>query len=411
MRVVRPELGDETSAEKRLAAEMLCMEHGARAFDKELAPLLAPHEPWPLVDLSGEGFLHYKPAVGVVYYVPGEGFSAAALAGRLEALLGAAGSSHLETRRAVASTLATVSRVCPRLPPRALVCASGGQEPPYLSTRAVFTWVFAPISAALELAKDGFRTLAEVNAAVASLLYDAGRLCRVPDGGSLRFPLRRELFCVGPELPGLDHPMSALVADPVRGGLFFAGRYEALGAWRGPPRGCGPPSEDAPGRPPRCLGCEAPVGGVAYALTSLRVPSCGLHAGAPCWYSHEYLPGAQLLRPGERVYLCVFCWESFEDPGCPCVHAAGNAAQVGLAMSQAEACAATPGYERISLLLKGTVRAIADVPGAYVWSGPGQGPSLVLAGDHLGPRPGFMYPAIARLGLPVLQTRLAELRL
>lgn len=215
MRVLKPtETDADGGAERRLVAEMLCLEHGARAVGPDLQPLPAPHEPWPVVKLrpiTAKGVpyaVHYRPTVGVVFYTLAPGSRVADLVGRLSAQLERAGDAHLRAYRAVAATPATVLRhkgrvagghviVGPRkcykkpvvkkadLPARLLQWTppDDDEPPPHYSIRAAFTWVFMPVTAALAIGEGDFDSMPAVNATLSAVFYDEARICNIPDGG------------------------------------------------------------------------------------------------------------------------------------------------------------------------------------------------------------------------------------
>ena len=242
-----PENNGDPAAERRLVCEMLCLEHGARAVGPDdprvAAPL--PHAPWPVVQ-AGATTLHYRPALGVVFYTAGPGFDITRFVHRVAGLLADASADHLRGPRAVASSFATTARACARVParPRAATstnqyenarqlslelrddvapdaqflrqltyCHAGHSNPdftlgldhsiftgftlnsiPVISRRAVFTWVFLPATVLLtglssHEASQRFDMTNTVNAVVAGLLYDEARLCRHPDGADLSTPM------------------------------------------------------------------------------------------------------------------------------------------------------------------------------------------------------------------------------
>jgi len=213
MRVLKP-INCPLAAEMRLAAEMLCLEHGARAVGPDLQPLPTPHEPYPVVKISpitamGVPYtIHYRTTVGVIFYTLAPGSCVADLIARLAALLERADDAHLCGYRAVAATPVTVLRrkgriaggnliVGPRkcykkailektnLPARLLQQWAETDEnelPPHYSIRAAFTWMFMPVTAALTLGERGFDSMPAVNAALSAVFYDGACISNISDG-------------------------------------------------------------------------------------------------------------------------------------------------------------------------------------------------------------------------------------
>jgi hypothetical protein len=244
MRIIAPTDGT-VAAERRLAAWMLCMEHGCLAYGPDLAPLPPPHEPWPrvalppLTDAGLPVVAHYRPAVGLVFYTAGEAFRVAQLVERLNGLLARVPEDHLRGLRAVAATPVSVLRhkgrvgggtvvVGPRkpfekpgarkgpLPARLLLYTPEAalELPCHFSVRAAFTWVFMPVTAALAI-RD-VDSMAAANALIASLLYDAGALARRAEGADF-FRLSLEDFDL-PGLPPFLAPRGAGARRPPAGG-------------------------------------------------------------------------------------------------------------------------------------------------------------------------------------------------
>jgi len=204
-----------SAADIRLAAEMFCMEHGARVVGPDMSPAPAPHDPWPTVTLrpiTAEGqpsIIHYRPVLGIVYYTLGN-YSVERLVLRVAALMSAAGDGHLRKHRAVAATPTSVLRVAARVHEGRLISGPvtnveseghaftvparcftwsrphAAHPPPHFSDRAAFTWVFIPVETAADRANAGFSTMAEVNAVVAAIFYDGGRICSAAADGDDR---------------------------------------------------------------------------------------------------------------------------------------------------------------------------------------------------------------------------------
>ena len=217
MRVIKPTSADldRFVAERRLVAEMLCLEHGARAFGPNGMPLPEPHEPWPIVKLHPitatgiPSIIHYRPTVAVVYYTLPPKSSPRALIERLAAALEQAGDAHLRGYHAVAATPATVLRQKGRViggtvivgarkcvkkrnaekagyPARLLqLAAPDDGPPPHYSIGAGFTWVFMPITAALAISAANFESMPAVNATLSAVYYDESQISTIPDGGDV----------------------------------------------------------------------------------------------------------------------------------------------------------------------------------------------------------------------------------
>jgi hypothetical protein len=212
------------NAERQLVAAMLNMELGARAYAAtdtgvELLPGDA-HAPWPLVTVPpatarGRGYrVHYRPAVGVIYYSGNAGVrSRLQLAGRLSSALEAVGSPHLQEARLVSATPVSMLRVAhkeacativtgPRRPfckplasvgsdmrPARLIQVTPEDEhgaPPHYSARAVFTWLIMPLSALVSISAlaigAGRINASTANALQAGIVYDTSGLLAFASG-------------------------------------------------------------------------------------------------------------------------------------------------------------------------------------------------------------------------------------
>ena len=227
MRVIKPAIGnpDDADAKMRLAAEMLCIEHGACAIGPDLKPLPAPHKPWPVVEippLTEQGLpytVHYRPTVGIVYYTAGNDFIINRFVEQIANLLNQVSDKHLHAYRAISASPSTVmrhkgrtvsetlivaSRKCYKKPVMSLVCPLPSRllqwTPPdvteiplHYSIKAGFTWVFMPVSVAFTLGVDGFNSMASVNAVVSAVFYDHSNASIVEDGKLIKL-LRPSLF-------------------------------------------------------------------------------------------------------------------------------------------------------------------------------------------------------------------------
>ncbi len=465
MRIVKPSDGT-VAAERRLAARMLCLEHGEEAYGPDLVLRPAPREPCPTITvrpLTDKGLpvvVHYRPTVGVIFYTAGEAFAIRDFVGRISALLNSVSEDHLKGYRAVAASPSTVLRhkgrvnggnliVGPRkcfkksvaeksgLPGRILMWPPEGEDdpPPHYSIRAAFTWVFLPVTAALSLT--GSEMLEPVvNALVASVFYDGAMLSRLSEDvdffrltlGDFVFPslpaflappaapTHRELASIG--ATGLGRPSGALVvtrpsADCPAGSLVYVGSSLCLHS--GMPRAHGqlpvaPWDPDSiivrgPGQF-QCCFCEAPVGGSVILVGEPLVPRPNHHREL----IYSFLPtGTPLLQggsAGKNLLLCLYCWNALEMPECLAVHMQARVAQTACPLTQAAVCAVCPGYEGLAPLLTAAIAPVEGVPQAFVAKtrddGPGAGASLVLAGEKLGRYPALTTPGVAALGLPVV---------
>jgi hypothetical protein len=283
MRVIKPTEtdADRFVAESRLVAEMLCLEHGARAFGPDGQRLPEPHEPWPIVKLRPitatgvPSIIHYRPTVAVMYYTLSPGSSPRDLIGRLAAALERAGDAHLRGYRAVAATPSTVLRQKGRViggtvivgtrkcvkkrnaeksgyPARLLQLAPDDELPPHYSIGAGFTWVFMPITAALAIGAANFESMPAVNATLSAVYYDESQISTIPDGGDVARLTIGDFGAGDPPLflsnaealrmqAGRDHheivPFGGAVLIDLDGCLTFVGRLLNLhlkpgqGAW------------------------------------------------------------------------------------------------------------------------------------------------------------------------------------
>lgn len=476
MIVVKPVDG-RVAAERRLAARMLCLEHGAISHGADLAPKPPPHEPYPVVELppcTKQGLpilAHYRPTVGVVFYTAGEGFVIREFVESLSALLAGAGEEHLKGARAVAASPSAVlrhrgrvrgghllvgPRKCSRKPPpppetggypaRLLQWTppSSLRLPPHWSSRAAFTWVFMPVTAALALGAGPYGGMDEVNAAVAAVFYDGGLLSRHADGASAgRLTLADFGF---PELPARfgegagpaaasGHGTGALLYEGAggRGRLTFVGQHLCLGRLRAAGRPAAVCDYDpgsllsfgaaggaaggvlaessalGGGAAPQCWACAAPLGGEALVVRDPRAPPSGAHRE---WFFSLVPPSAPLLPAGARdkgLLLCYYCWGFLESPGCLTEHMGAHVSRVVIPFSQAEACAATPGYACLAPLLSGQAAPVRGVDGAFTVTLGGE--TVVLAGENLGAYPALSVPELAALRLPIIAgLRLVEAR-
>jgi hypothetical protein len=457
MRILKPTPGlSRAEAERRVALEMLCLEHGARAVGPDLGLLPPPHAPWPTVDLppvTGKGAacqVLYRPTVGLVYYTLAPGDTLDGCVARLAAELEGApcGDAHLRAARAAAATPATVLRHAGRvvgghafaagrqqykmrlaadkagaMPSRLFQWTPEGVSipPEHYSIRAAFTWVFMPATAALEVCADGFSSMAAVNAALASIYYDGAGLCALPDG-AVTFRLTPGDFkaielLAGPRGADILPHGGALLVTP-GGALAFVGRDTCLQAPVGGRRPTWPPGQTmaalaaepwapaglllrggaratAASRDFRCLSCDAPLGGEVVVVRAPRAPAANYHRE---WYNCDGCAAGDALLASDDggLLLCAHCWDGLEP--CLAEHLRARLSRTTIPYAQAEAAAAQ-GYATLAEILGG--RATPLAPGAYVVA-PAHGAPYVLASEKLGRYPAVACPAVAAAGLAVI---------
>jgi hypothetical protein len=222
MRVIK-NVDGRTAALARLTAAMINFELGEEQFTsaaahgaggRALTPPFAPAitvktEPHPDAHSFAREYT-YRPAVGFLYFVPGEGFELETLAAELCRLLPGYGYKHLcassrvveatpsatlrHSRTALAATTHphTVMGVQGPAParydadvtrPARLIVRSSVSKiwplPPATSFGAAFTWYLLPFGAAFEVKT--IETFAHFNALAAALLYDDAGFCRLDD--------------------------------------------------------------------------------------------------------------------------------------------------------------------------------------------------------------------------------------
>lgn len=447
MKIVKPFDG-AVAAERRLVSIMLCIEHGAAAFGPDMAPLPPPHRPWPVISVppvTTRGLattVHYRPTVGVVFYTAGEGFDVKQLVTRVSAALAKVSDAHLKTHRATATTPAVVVRHANRVaggnlvvgpkkcfrkpagaaadyPARLLMWTPPADRdlPPHYSIRAAFTWVFMPITAALDVRT--FASMSEVNALVASAFYDGAMISRHADGSEIfkmaieDFDFPRAPESVGAE-PAGPKGKGALFVHPGTARVEYVGCHTNLACRQGRPFAqlpARPWNPDdlvlrAPGRF-QCCCCDAPAAGDALVLFGLRVPASHGHRE---WFMFASRQGSPILH-GENenkgLLLCVRCWDALESPACIATHMAGRVERTVVPLTQAQACASIPEYRDLAPILDGVVSPVPNIAGAFTVQ-TAQG-SVVLAGAMLGPYPALVVPEVSALRLPVLAgLRIAE---
>jgi len=455
MQVIKPTDG-RAAAERRLAARMLCIEHAAVAYTPDLSPIPPPHAPCPLIEIppiTAKGLpstVHYRATVGIVFYTTGKGFQAGDLVRRVSAILGALPDAHLLTPRAIGSSLSAVVRrrgqvvsghaiVGPRkcykkskkgasdLPARLLMWTPlvEPELPQHYSIRASFTWVFMPVSAALDIGE--FGSMAQVNAMIASVLFDDALCSHYPEGAEvLRLfpgdfvtpPPPARLACLASKSKCLSN--GVLIVHPATRSLSYATRDAPLHfpvrptnalpwvEWESLSFGLPAPHRY------QCCHCMVPIGGEAVVVRRPCTPPPNAHY---VWGPGHGLPDHKtpLLtgRTGIDLLLCPHCWNSVKSPVCFTHHMAAIMMRTRTLLTQAQVCALCPGYEVLSALLEGVVAPVSGVRGAYTLSLHGAdakpGELVVLTGCALGAYPHLVIPEITALRLPVfVGLRIAE---
>ncbi len=426
------------TCETQLAAEMLCLEHGARAVGPDLAPLPPPHAPWPLIAIPPATkaavpySVHYRPAVGIVFYTRPAGFDVSAFVHRVRALLARASDAHLRGYRACAASPAAVLRykgraregastiiAGPRAPPVKLPRAGGVVParlllftppdhiviPRHWSVAAVFTWVFMPIEVALKASLEGYSGAANANALVAGLVFDAASILGAPlaprdidtltptDLGCVPLPAGFDpapiLQLCGPRAPG------ALVIDGAT--VTFAGSYRNMRrqsaqdtATRALEIAVLPVMPwDEVKAADTCVICHVPLAGTVVVARQMR--------SAPNLHNQMFPPGYVVGQElNVAVAFCRFCCPPME---CLRVHMGGACVRAVVPRTLAEACAAYPAYAPLAPLLTGVVHVIPNVANAYSLETKTYG-EIVLAGGALGAFPTIACPAVGALRLP-----------
>jgi hypothetical protein len=459
MRVVKLADGGDIEAEVRLASEMLCLEHAARAYGPSLEELDRPHEPWPLVRLppltsDGEEVrIHYKPVVGYVYLACEDRFDVSAFADRIGVLLHAKGAAHLREHKAVGAAGAMVARAHGRIyggewaPPPRLSPGPPEEEKPYFVPRAFyrnpgtntparcdswagFTWYFAKAASGVVWSESEHDASDEArsqraNALVAGVVYDRLDVFRVADGDSVmgpnmamkagtpepdHFEKLRTLVCrvgytkdAGIFLVGDDgkggRGRLVVIGDrrAVRKSRATAAWFEGLQAERWPP-------QDLVDSLPRfpavgsivCMRCQILVSGRFAVVRRAVVPARkDLRGGA-----HLTLKNSEpLLDPEKGFALCRACAQASSE--CLAGHMKASVTRSEAPWSQAQAFSTSDVYSVLVPLLRAEAWTEPDAAGA-VMVGLEGGATIVLAGARLGPKAELTHEFLARRRLPVL---------
>ncbi len=357
MRVVK-NVDGRTAALVRLAAAMINFELGEEQFSSAAAhgpggrPLSRPFAPAIVIKTEPHPEAHhsfareytYRPAVGFLYFIPGDGFGPEALATELAKLLPGYGYKHLcaASRVVEATPSATLRHSGAALAGTTLPhTILGGQVnaptryaaddsrparlivrslvskvfplPPATSFRAAFTWYLLPFGAAFDVKT--IESFAHFNALAAALLYDDAGFCRLDDAavtfatpgwGDLltpALPFDRSGFAAalsgrvvvlapgapkirpGGETKGAPDPFLPEIST----GLFLDAR-----PWVGPLQG------DLPALNPG----KAEVDASDSALPVVEIRSLFTQTGVPNDPRFPYVPRSQLVFENEGCLLC-----------------------------------------------------------------------------------------------------------
>lgn len=455
------------AALSRLVAAMLNMERGAREYSvvegavERAAP---PYSPWPLQEvpaLTTRGavcHVHYRPACGVIYYSGGAG--PLALAEQLAARLDEWPLDHLMGARATALSPTAVLRSSgecasktvvtgPRdpfrkpLPPgaartnrpaRLLLVAMPDDRsaPPLYSTRAVFTWVFLPLSAVFVIGKKPTLSAASMNALIAGIVFDESRVLLCPDGFEA-VPLSPDTVRCAPAIadwssaegrpPGFAgfSKNYALLLNKSSGletyHITYIGDYRALissrhvVSSRRAARRAYTTMETAPwpngvvgcmdgARCSACVCCAAPLGGDAILIVDPRNPYSQFPLRTQLEALRALPERAQLAHPSlgapTTVLICEHCWSMIDQPMEAFSRMLVEPRRVTIPWTQADAASALGLAGLANLLGSPAVRVAA---GAYAVTLRNNGGNfrtdavnIVLAGAALGPWPSVDYP-------------------
>lgn len=308
----------------RLARLMLNIESGTRRYewgpDSRAAPHVCPDPgflsiPLPAVAKDAPPVVaDYCPTVGFVFYTPAaEPAALVDLLRQVKASLDESPDDHLHGYRAVEVAPHTILFHKDRtysdtvmgfeMPRREKKKAEWGgtaarpgrllqllsspiSDPPpsQISTRAGFTWYFAPIGLAAGIRK--ITSCADFNALVASVFLDSFAAPSALESGEAVHELTPDLLGV-PPLPAAAEKMLGPVACADAIIIYNAGRFEfagrhlwnTLGTWRRPPRADERPvpveeaalaetflAANSGSVPPACALCDAPLWGVFFAI-------------------------------------------------------------------------------------------------------------------------------------------------
>lgn len=333
----------------------------------------------------------YQPTVGVVFYTQELGVP------QLMAAVARELAAYAPQGRIVATSPATLVRVPPdatppatvvhpvrracytttpdptpglSLPARLLMQTLEPELPRHYSMRAGFTWVFTLVTAIADVPP--FETMAEVNAAVASVLFDPDRV--LPFGAGTEILSPADLFPSHGLSVALRRLGSFLVGVEPAGAKYtleMVGDYRRLlpGSDRAPDLEF---MEAGEAIDLACSECYAPVGGVAVMT----------------------LPGAATRRGASATYMCTHCWNAkkhFDPENCRLTILPPQA----VAAAALAAASGAPEAAMAARLLAGAIAPIAGAPGAYLVACEG-GP-VILAAEELGRHPELTVPAVRNM--------------
>jgi hypothetical protein len=352
--------GPPMHSERRLAAFMFCVENGARVVDDDGKALKAPHAPFPEIKVdprTEQGLpviVTYKPAVGIIFYSAGSGFSARALAARLRDQMDVYGDAHLRGHRSVAVTPCATLRhkphvvpgtelVGPRVPYQKRPAEDAKEVsarsilftppdycdiPSHVGYRSVFTWIIMNGAPSIGLK---MTSMADFNAVVASAFYDtAGILSPSLEDGSDTMSVTAEDLSL-PQPPddirdALSTPRKgneALLIDRRTGIITVVGDANTLTMRR--PADL-PRLDEKWGSSPNanidlkelsCLVCGVPLYGDVVLIKAPLEPRQA--ADIDAWPPVDMIlqPGANILG-GRSAAICRFCYQVI--PECAINH-------------------------------------------------------------------------------------------
>lgn len=357
-----------------LVAEMLCLEHGNRAFDSKMQPLPKPHALWPTITIQPKTTrglpytIHCRPSVGVVFYILPAAQSISKVVHSVAAKLRVAGASHLcESYRTRSTTTLTMEqsnlnvtpetivfgmRMCFKkgvkaevsLPARLLLWTppQGADLPMHSSKRAAFTWVFMPVDYAIN---------SNINHIVlSSILYDATNVCSL-DAGVDVDRLLWDSFQQPPPPPLISTIVccECLIITPksislVKNTQILQYRFIPIPMsekWN--------PQSMLTAKDIQtfhCMQCDIPLGGKCVVLRELEDTD-----GPVCF--------GECAADG--VLLCVYCWNTFG-----IVAHRYKVYRTEIPISQSEVAMADKKYASIAPILAGTAAPFPEVDGAFI---------------------------------------------
>lgn len=436
--------------EGKLAAAMLNIEHGAEVYDAEGKELPAPHKKFTVrvQPQTVEGLpvsIEYRAAVGIVFYTVAAGDEDIfALLARLTPLLEAQPSVHLTRGRVSGCTPGAAFRiknaaVMPGTTTLRGCRAVGDTEtveggrgpftrlllplnrhslnlPSQVGKRALFTWYFMGAAAAVDLE---CRNMRELNAMVASVLYDPADLVIAKDGAtlnllpakSLRLPKTAAAISSTPGRSDHHHlshdrgrPQdAAILIDRRTGAIEIIGDYM-----------CIPSRHDVPAQLPqataaqrallvkeKCTWCEIPLWGDCVMLLAPKEPTTspgtGGCSGFWAWNHSEVKDGGKLI--GERgAGMCRRCFARLTTCALTCLGA--TAVAIKVEKTRAQAFAKTPLAGLAALADMGPATPVAGEPGVFTVGEPAK-LLLVAASEH---------PPLSELTSPELRTGIPIVR-